>query len=154
MKFAYVQVRNIEEAQDIVQEAFAKVWSSTRTPRAEADFKRWLYRAISNLAIDNYRQEQRLARLVVSAAPVISPADEFERMLNGELILSALRRLAIRDRQLLYLRYFEDQPLAECARLLGLNSVSVRVLVRRALDRLRREMTAVGPLEEVAPNVP
>ena len=46
-----MQVRNLELAQDIVQEAFARVWASARTPKPEPEFKRWLYRAITNLAI-------------------------------------------------------------------------------------------------------
>ncbi len=137
-----------------MQEAFARVWSSSQTPPAEQEFKRWLYRAISNLAIDHHRRKQREARLSTSGTPATSQVDEFERWLNDEMIISALKRLSIRDRQLLYLRYFEDQPLSECARLLGLNAVSVRVLVRRALGRLRRAMVSLGPPEEVTRNVP
>ena len=80
MKFAYLQVQNLELAQDIVQEAFARVWASARTPRPQPEFKRWLYRAITNLAIDHHRRERRMPTLV--AADELRPVqgDEFERM--------------------------------------------------------------------------
>jgi RNA polymerase sigma factor (sigma-70 family) len=148
-----MQVRNVELAQDITQEAFARVWASSRTPKAEIEFKRWLYRAISNLATDHYRREQRIARFASARASTPGPVDEFEQWVTSEVIMAALQRLSIRDRQLIYLRYFEDQPLSECARLLGLDPVSVRVLVRRALGRLRRELVSIDALPEVAPDV-
>ena len=50
-----MQVRNLELAQDIVQEAFARVWASARTPQPAPEFKRFLYRAITNLVIDHHR---------------------------------------------------------------------------------------------------
>jgi len=153
LKFAYMQVRNLELAQDIVQEAFAKVWASPRTPHGRVEFKRWLYRSIANLVKDEHRHEQRLAEFVTTAS---APAamDEFERWLSHEVTATAIQRLPLRDRQLIYLHYFEDHPLLECARLLGLHPVSVRVQVRRALGRLRRELASMDPLLEVASDVP
>lgn len=149
-----MQVRNLELAQDIVQEAFARVWASARTPRPEPEFKRWLYRAITNLAIDHHRREQRMPTLVVPDELRPAQGDEFERWLSNETMMAALQRLSLRHRQLIYLRYFEGQPMAECARLLGLHPVSVRVMVRRALLRLRRELVAVDPIPKVVPHAP
>jgi len=153
VKFAYIQVRNLELARDIMQEAFARVWASPRTPRPAPEFKRWLYRAISNLVKDHYRQERRRAEFDATKVAVVA-VDELERWLSRQVIMAAVQRLSLRDRQLIYLRYFEDQPLAECARLLGLHEVSVRVLVGRTLGRLRREFAALDPHPEVAANVP
>jgi RNA polymerase sigma-70 factor, ECF subfamily len=153
VKFAYIQVRNLELANDIVQEAFARIWASPRTPRPAPEFKRWLYRAISNLVKDHHRRERRRTEADarnLAAAPV----DEVERWLSGQVIMAAVQRLSLRDRQLIYLRYFEDQPLSECARLLGLHEVSVRVLIGRTLERLRRQFAALDPQPEVAANVP
>lgn len=152
LKFAYMQVRDLDLAQDMVQEAFARVWASSRTPHGTVEFKRWLYRSIANLVKDQHRYEQRLAQFMATAS---APAamDQFERWLSHEVTTAAIQRLSLRDRQLIYLRYFEDQPLSECARLLGLHPVSVRVLIRRALGRLRRELAAMDPYPEVAPHV-
>ena len=154
LKFAYMQVRNLELAQDIVQEAFARVWASARTPRPAPEFKRWLYRAITNLAIDHHRRQQRMPALVAPNELRPVQGDEFERWLSNEMIMTALQRLSLRHRQLIYLRYFEGQPMAECARLLGLHPVSVRVMVKRALERLRHELVSLERVPEVAPHAP
>jgi len=149
-----MQVQNLELAQDIVQEAFARVWASARTPRPQPEFKRWLYRAITNLVIDHHRRERRMPAL--AAADELRPVqdDEFERWISNEMMMAALQRLSLRHRQLIYLRYFEGQPMAECARLLGLHPVSVRVMVKRALLRLRRELVSLDLVPEVAPHAP
>jgi DNA-directed RNA polymerase specialized sigma24 family protein len=44
--------------------------------------------------------------------------------------------------------------MVECARLLGLHPVSVRVMVKRALLRLRRELVSTDPIPEVVPDAP
>ncbi len=49
-KFAYMMVHDIDIAQEIVQEAFARVWASPNTPSSEPEFRRYLYRTITNLA--------------------------------------------------------------------------------------------------------
>ena len=148
-----MQVRNLELAQDIVQEAFARVWASARTPQPAPEFKRFLYRAITNLVIDHHRHEQRMPALVAHERGSVQ-GDEFERWLSKEMMMTALQRLSLRHRQLIYLRYFEGQPMAECARLLGVHPVSVRVMVKRAVARLRRELLSPDPVPEVAPHAP
>lgn len=144
-----MQVRNLEAAEDIVQEAFAKVWVSSNTPRVESEFKRWLYRSIANLAIDHQRREKRQPIQPFPPERITGAADAFELMLSRNALFEAMERLPLRDRQLLYLRYFEDRPFAECARLLGVHPVSARVSVLRALTKLKRQLGALSNKETV-----
>jgi RNA polymerase sigma factor (sigma-70 family) len=137
LRFTFMQVGDLATAEDLVQQAFVNVWLSSRTPRTEVEFKRWLYRAITNLVKDNYRRAQRPTG---PADPVVEP-DPFDRVMANDVVIRALRSLPIRDRRLLYLRYFEDESLDECARQLGIPPVTARVTVGRALAKLRRHLT-------------
>lgn len=142
-----MQVRDIDIAQEIVQEAFTRVWASKNTPSAEVEFRRWLYRVVSNLVKDYRRQQFRQRRPLLVLADLQDPVAEVERRAGDPALLEALHSLSPREQQAIYLRYFEDQSFAETARVLGMPSVSVRVLVHRALGRLRRQLAATRTRE-------
>jgi RNA polymerase sigma-70 factor, ECF subfamily len=149
LRFALMNVGDIETAQDIVQEAFARCWASPNTPSSEVDFQRWLYRVIANLARDHHRQRIRFRSLPIPPAAAIDPVERIERRSEDDEVLAALRTLSLRERQAIYLRYFEDQSFANAARIMGSPQVSVRVLVHRALGKLRHRLEP-GAVKEVA----
>jgi RNA polymerase sigma-70 factor (ECF subfamily) len=143
-----MNVGDIETAQEIVQEAFARCWASPKTPSSEPDFHRWLYRVIANLARDYHRQRMRFRSLPIPQAEPFDPIERIERRSEDHEVLAALRTLSLRERQAIYLRYFEDQSFADTARIMGSPQVSVRVLVHRALGKLRHRLEA-GAVKEV-----
>ncbi len=145
-----MQVRDIDVAEEIVQEGFARAWASPSTPRDPVEFRRWLYRIITNLARDHFRRQKQLAAVPESRPKTVDPADEAERRSIDESLAAALRSLTLGERQTIYLRYFEDQSFAETARLLGRPQVSVRVVVHRALGKLRRRLATMPGNPRVA----
>jgi RNA polymerase sigma-70 factor (ECF subfamily) len=145
-----MNVGDIETAQEIVQEAFARCWASPNTPSSEPDFQRWLYRVIANLARDYHRQRSRFRNLPIPKPVPIDPVERIERRSGDDEVLAAVRTLSLRERQAIYLRYFEDQSFAETARIMGSAQVSVRVLVHRALGKLRHRLEAGAVKEGVA----
>jgi RNA polymerase sigma factor (sigma-70 family) len=149
-KFANVLVHDFDLAEEIVQEAFARMWASPNTPSVEVEFRRYLYRTITNLAHDHYR---RRARRPTSEAPlpvVMNPIEVAEARSSDEAMKAALNILGLRERQAIYLRYFEDQSFAETARIMGARQVTVRVMVHRALGKLRRHISDSSLSDQVA----
>jgi len=136
-------VENIDVAEEIVQEAFARAWASPGTPADPVEFRRWLYRIISNLAHDHFRRRKQMAAVVAAEADADPIAVAEGRSVDEELV-TALRSLTLGERQAVYLRYFEDQSFKETARILGRPEVSVRVAVHRALGKLRFKLEAAG----------
>jgi RNA polymerase sigma-70 factor (ECF subfamily) len=149
-KFANVLVHDFDLAEEIVQEAFARMWASPKTPKPEVEFRRYLYRIITNLAHDYYRKRARRADTYVDVGMVLNPLDLVDERAGEEAIRTALYSLRLRERQAIYLRYFEDLSFAETARIMGARQVAVRVMVHRALGRLRREIEANRRSEPVA----
>jgi RNA polymerase sigma factor (sigma-70 family) len=147
LRFAYMMIGDIDIAEEIVQEAFARAWASSNTPSAEDDFRRWLYRVIANLARDYRRRQARFDELPIPPARWLDPLERIDRMSEDLEVLAALRRLGLRERQALYLRYYEDRSFAETARVMGSPEVGVRVLVHRALGKLRRHLEGRGVRE-------
>jgi RNA polymerase sigma factor (sigma-70 family) len=140
--FAMTLVHDREQAEEIVQEAFANVWAARNTPPERTAFKRWLYKAILNLARDHARHRTRWSLLRFWAPPPPNPFDEVERRADDAALIAALRRLAPRERTAIHLRYFEDRSFAETAATLGVPENSARVIVHRALAKLRHTMAS------------
>lgn len=141
-KYAFMLVHDVDVAQELVQEGFAKVWASVNTPAAEVEFRRYLYRTITNLAHNYRRQQMRAAMLSVAGPASVNPLDEVDRRAGDAALRTAVRTLSLREQQAVYLRYYEDRSFAETARIMGAPQVTVRVIVHRALGKLRRELDA------------
>ena len=149
LKLAFMLVHDMNIAEDIVQDAFARLWASPKTPAAEPDFRRYLYRTIANLARDHHRKLGRLTALPVPERASLNPLDEVDRRTGGETLTAALKALPLRELQALYLRYLEDLSVAETARLMGAPQVTVRVLAYRGLARLRRNLAGNVSVDRV-----
>jgi RNA polymerase sigma-70 factor (ECF subfamily) len=121
----------------LVQEAFARVWASPHTPSAEPDFRRWLYRAVTNLARDYHRRRLVEAKLLFWNPPAVDPIDEVVHRAEDRELLHAVLALPFKDRDAIYLHYFEGLTFAEVGEVLGMTEVAARVRVHRALQRLR-----------------
>lgn len=144
MKFANVLVHDIDLSKEIVQEAFARAWSASNTPSSEVEFRRYLYRIITNLAHDYYRRQSRRLNVASQAPTLMNPVEMVEKRAGDEAMREAMHVLGLRERQAIYLRYFEDQSFAETARIMGARQGTVRVMVFRALGKLRRELSSGG----------
>lgn len=135
-------------AEDLLQNALIKAagrWHRIDEP--EAYVRQILYRQqISRWRLKWPRRELSVAEPPDTGAnPDASAAAELRLVMRG-----ALARLTARQRTVLVLRYFEDLPEAEVARLLGCSVGTVRSTTHRSLARLRSlapELAALGPAE-------
>ncbi|KUM82268.1 SigE family RNA polymerase sigma factor [Streptomyces curacoi] len=133
-------------AEDLLQNALIKAaghWYRIDEP--EAYVRQILYRQ----QVSRWRLKWRRRELTVAeppepgANPDAASAAELRLLMRG-----ALARLTARQRTVLVLRYFEDLPEADVARILGCSVGTVRSTTHRSLARLRTlapELTALGP---------
>lgn len=144
-----ILVRNRATAAELVQEAFARVWASPHTPSAEPDFRRWLYRAITNLARDYHRQRLVEAKLIFWNPPAVDPIDEVVHRAEDRELLRAVLALPFKDRHAIYLHYFDGLPFTEVGEVLGVSEIAARVRVHRGLQRLRGRLDPDSVATEV-----
>ena len=139
-------------AEDILQNALIKAagrWHRIDEP--EAYVRQILYRQqISRWRLKWPRRELSVAEPPEAAVGAdSSSAAELRLVMRG-----ALARLTARQRTVLVLRYFEDLPEADVARILGCSVGTVRSTTHRSLARLRTlapELTALGPADSGRP---
>jgi RNA polymerase sigma-70 factor (sigma-E family) len=135
-------------AEDLLQNALIKAagrWHRIDEP--EAYVRQILYRQqISRWRLKWPRREVSVAEPPEAGAGVDSSSDAELRL----LMRGALARLTARQRTVLVLRYFEDLPEADVARILGCSVGTVRSTTHRSLARLRAlapELTALDPAD-------
>jgi RNA polymerase sigma-70 factor (ECF subfamily) len=148
-QFAVMLTQHRPTAEEVLQEAFARVWASPNTPRQDVEFRRWLYRVIANLARDYQRRRRLESTLRLWAPPPLDPVEQVVRRAEDRDLALALRTLPLKEREAIYLHYFENEPFAEIARLQRSREGTVRVMVHRALAKLRRQLGPSGPVKEV-----
>ncbi|CAL9421116.1 SigE family RNA polymerase sigma factor [Streptomyces griseomycini] len=132
--------------EDLLQNALIKAagrWHRIDEP--EAYVRQVLYRQ----QISRWRLKWRARELSVAEPPDVGADGEAAATAELRLLMrGALARLTARQRTVLVLRYFEDLPEAEVARILGCSVGTVRSTTHRSLARLRAlapELRALGP---------
>ena len=128
-------------ADDVVQDAFVKIFSRVRPLRSDDAFAGYLRRTIVNTAISRHRsltreraRAERVAKL--DGRPVVEGVGA---ELDPEL-WQAVERLAPRQRAVVILRYWFDLPEAEIASVLQCRVGTVKSAASRALSALRTEL--------------
>jgi RNA polymerase sigma-70 factor, ECF subfamily len=153
-----VILRDRQEAEDAVQEAFTKAYVALERFRPGASFRAWLLRIVVNEAHDLLSARHRRADLLsgTAARPAAAPAVESAEAaaLNQgrrEALLAALFDLPETDRLVLTCRYFLDLSEAETADVLGVARGTVKSRLSRAIARLGPIVRDLGPLVLVPP---
>lgn len=136
-----------EEAADLVQEAYLRARRGLGRFRGEASVETWLLRIVVNLSLKIVRRRrlrQRLRHLV--PLPRSRPNPDWLLQRSDELrrLDAAMEQLPARQRAAFVLRYAHELSMAEVAELLDLAVPTVKTHLRRAVERLRREMKRMG----------
>jgi RNA polymerase sigma-70 factor (ECF subfamily) len=125
-------------AEEVLQDALAQLWASPATPSEESEFRRYLYRVIASRATDYHRRQALSRRLRFWRPLPPDPMEEIDRRAGDIEMGRLLRGLPLRERQVAYLYYFEDQSPDQVGRALGIKPATVRVVLHRVIAKLRR----------------
>ncbi len=131
--------------EDLVQEAFIKVWTHAKQfDPAKASVATWLYRIVVNRAIDYRRRRQPEALPEGFDAPSNEPSalDDLMAQDKRNALSSVLDHLSDKQRAAMVLTYFEERSNAETADIMGLSVKSVESLLVRSRKTLRSVMAA------------
>jgi RNA polymerase sigma factor (sigma-70 family) len=144
---AYLITNDAGEAEDAAQNAFIKAFYALGRFRADASFRPWLLKIVTNEARNRRRAAVRRAGLELrlaedrrrgDAAP--SPEAAVLATEPRRRLLEAVNALSDNDREVVALRYFLELSEAEMATVLGCARGTVKSRLSRALERLRAVM--------------
>ncbi|HEX9145873.1 MAG TPA: sigma-70 family RNA polymerase sigma factor [Candidatus Binatia bacterium] len=143
-RLAYRYVQHRETAEDIVQDAFLKLWEepSRWQPERQSKFTTWFYKIVVNLCLD-WRKKKRPQSLP-EEMPLIdereSPEDAVARAEERRRLESEIAALPERQRTALNLCFSEGLSNQEAAEIMGVNLKALQSLLMRAKMTLRERL--------------
>jgi len=134
-------VGNVQDAQDLTQEAFIKALQRQDQLKDDEKATHWLSRIATNTALDFLRRHNRVAFCEIGEAPeshMETPEATAMRQQRRLWLAEGLERLTPRERAALVLRDMEDMPAEEVARRLDCSKATVRSHIANARIKLRK----------------
>lgn len=158
-QLAYRMLGNRQEAEDVVQETFMRMYEHLERYNPSLKFSTWIYRIASNLCIDRLRRRRRSAfsldaetvegegldgySLLKSDEP-----DAEQRMIISErrqAILRAMDSLPPKYKTAMALKYYHDMSLQEISDILNIPVATVKTRIHRGREFLRRKLEKDKP---------
>lgn len=141
----YRIVANADDAADVTQEVYLRVWRSLRTFRGDADPGTWLYRVAANAALTFVKRRARAGTPTDPAEmPDPTVADGTDARDDAELLERALRQLPPAQRAAVVLKDVYGWSCEEIGRKMGSTEGAVKVRLFRARQRLADELAGAG----------
>ncbi|HXM97529.1 MAG TPA: sigma-70 family RNA polymerase sigma factor [Candidatus Dormibacteraeota bacterium] len=158
VNFLYRMVRNREQAEDLAQEVFLRVYRARLDYVPSAKFTTWLFRIATNLALNSMRDTRHQRAEISLDAPVSfdaedgdeRPMDVAEKHPNIEqhlveesrrkMIRRAIDKLPEKQRAAVLLHKYQDLDYGEIAKILECSESALKSLLFRAYETLRVEL--------------
>lgn len=158
VNFLYRMVRQREQAEDLAQEVFLRVYRAREEYVPSAKFTTWLFRIATNLALNSVRDTKHQRKEISLDAPLNADAEDgderkldvAERHPNIEqhlveesrkkMILHAIEKLPEKQRAAVLLHKYEELDYGEIAKILGCSESALKSLLFRAYEALRVEL--------------
>ncbi len=144
VRFATRLTGSPESAEEVVQDAFLRLWNGARDWQGRARFTTWFYRVVHNLAIDELRRRRRAYEPLDEALedPTPTPVERLESERRAARVRAALATLPQRQRTALVLSHYENLPQAEAAAIMGISEGALESLLSRGRASLRERLRA------------
>ncbi len=153
LRLAMNLLRSPEDARDVYQEAFLRVYRNIHTFRFDCSFHTWLYRIVTNICLDHLRKRKvrrEEAAVVDTADGPVDRMDSFEeeaaladperRLWNSQVsirIQTALGELTPRERMVFELRHYQGMRLRAIGDVLGTSEEAAKNCLFRATQKMR-----------------
>ena len=153
LRLAMNLLRSPEDAQDVYQEAFLRVYRNLNSFRFDCSFHTWLYRIVTNLCLDQMRKRKVRKEESAQIEAADGPVDRMDRlqesraesdpqrsMFTGQLrqrIQKALSELTARERMVFELRHYQGLKLSNIGEILGTSEEAAKNCLFRATQKMR-----------------
>jgi RNA polymerase sigma-70 factor (ECF subfamily) len=145
----YGILRNHNDAEDIAQQVFSKIYFSIRNFDFRSSLLTWIYKITVNECYD-YLRKKRVRKLVYesdfseedahrmeASDPAVDPAIPVDRKLvQRDLVTKLLEKVSAEDRNLILLKEVEGHSVEELAAMTGLNENTIKVKLFRTRQKL------------------
>ena len=131
---------NREDAEDVSQDVFTKLFSSTVKFKSDEDVKAWLIRVTTNMCHSYYRNPFRRRRTEIDETELENIADissSEQRLVDRKVVIDAVMSLPEHYRIIVYLFYYEEYSIHQISSILKIKETTIQTRLSRAREKLR-----------------
>jgi RNA polymerase sigma-70 factor (ECF subfamily) len=158
VNFLYRMVRSREQAEDLAQEVFIRVYRAREEYVPSAKFTTWLFRIATNLALNSLRDHRHQKLEISMDAPLSADAEDGDERpfevadkhptveqemvaeVRRKMIRHAIEKLPEKQRAAVLLHKYQELDYAEIAKILSCSESALKSLLFRAYEALRIEL--------------
>lgn len=139
--FILRMVSNAEDAQDILQDTFVRVWEKSHQFKGNSTVKTWIFRIAINLSYNHLKKRNRWSYAFLDEIKTLvsgsDPEKEVDKAFNASLLEKSLVTLTPRQHAVVVARLYQDLPFAEIATAIGCSVNSAKVHFHEGKKRIK-----------------
>jgi RNA polymerase sigma-70 factor (ECF subfamily) len=152
LNMAYRITGDREEAMEVCQDTFLKIFKYLKSYKKGRSFKTWAYRILINTSYDFLRKRKKYEQMITSQKNefVLENPDSERKFYSGELrekIQGVLNILSPKEKAVFLLRDSEGLSVQEAAMVLRCSPISVRTHLSRARHKIKAHFEKIYPRE-------
>lgn len=142
---------NNEDAEDVTQDVFIKVFNSINSFREDSKLSTWIYQITVNTCLNKSRRKKAINFLSLNfwedekgekemAADNLTPSDKIEKSEIQNIVQDVINTLPAKQKTAIVLSRYEELPYKEIAKIMGVSLSSVESLLFRAKENLAKKL--------------
>lgn len=144
-RFVLLKVSNKQIAEDLTQDIFLKTWQHLVDKKNVKSFQAFIFRVARNIVVDHYRQTNKQALPLEYMDNAEDDKEDIsvdlDTSLDAAKLLQQMQQLKPEYQEVLLLRYVEEMSIDEIAEVIEKDKNNVRVMIHRALNKLKKITT-------------
>ena len=141
---------NREDAEDVSQDVFVKLYSSNINPESEEEIKAWLIRVTTNVCHNYFRNPFRKRKIEIDEKElenIIGTSSSEQEIVNRKVVMDAVMSLPEHYRIIVYLFYYEEYSIGQISKILKIKETTIQTRLSRARGKLKTVLADCFPEE-------
>ena len=139
---------NREDAEDVSQDVFIKLYSSKISTKNDEEIKAWLIRVTTNTCHSYFRNPFRRKRIDIDEneiADIVDTGSSEQDIVNRKVVMDAVMSLSERYRIVVYLYYYEEYSICQISNTLNIKETTIQTRLSRAREKLKSALKDCFP---------
>ena len=141
---------NREDAEDVSQDVFVKLYSSNIKLESEEELKAWLIRVTTNVCHNYFRNPFRKRKTEIDEKElenIIGTSSSEQEIVNRKVVMDAVMSLPEHYRIIVYLFYYEEYSIGQISKILKIKETTIQTRLSRVRGKLKTVLADCFPEE-------
>ena len=139
---------NREDAEDVSQDVFLKLYSHNTKFESEEELKAWLIRVTTNTCHSYFRNPFRKRKTEIDEKEIeniVGSSSSEQEIINRKVVMDAVMSLSERYRIVVYLYYYEEYSICQISNTLNIKETTIQTRLSRAREKLKSALKDCFP---------